>query len=98
MKHTPGPWQVKPPNYEASLDYPYIESWQVIAHNMVICSHIWGMGPDEDEANARLIAATPNMLKALEKIGFYPDLSPLEDPLSALDDMRQIAQAAIVGG
>jgi hypothetical protein len=31
---------------------------------------------------------------ALETIGFYPALSPL-DPLSALDDMRRIAREAI---
>ncbi len=38
--------------------------------------------------------ADPDLLEALENIGSYPALSPL-DPISALDDMRQIARAAI---
>ena len=38
--------------------------------------------------------AAPDLLEALETIGGYPALSPL-DPISALDDMRQIARAAI---
>ena len=39
-------------------------------------------------------AAIDELLEALEKIGHYPALSPL-DPISALDDIRQIARDAI---
>lgn len=45
-------------------------------------------------ANADLAAASPEMYTALEAIGYYPALSPL-DPISALDDMRRIARAAL---
>lgn len=50
-KHTPGPWQVKcSPNVTGI--------YAVRAHNGVP----WG---DQDEANASLIAAAPDLLAAL---------------------------------
>ena len=48
----------------------------------------------QQKAYAELFASAPKLLEALQTIASYPALSPL-DPLAALDDMRQIARAAI---
>ena len=55
----------------------------------------------QQKAYAELFAEAPDtlrqrdaLLEALREIASYPALSPL-DPLAALDDMRQIARAAI---
>ena len=57
--HTSGEWEVDPPDPDdvAGLD------WRVLVNGMVICSGIWGMGLEEDEANARLLASAPKLLK-----------------------------------
>ena len=64
-------------------------------HSIAVCS-----GPDKI-ANALLIRTAPKLLRqrdelleALQTIASYPALSPLP-PLAALDNMRQIARAAI---
>lgn len=72
--HTPGPWKA-----DKNLNPNYSENWYVeIRHSgykEVICSHVGGM-PDHPggkdfqgtkEANARLIAAAPEMLEVLER-------------------------------
>ena len=92
-KFTLGQWTIEGPR-QGSLGAALGISIFSVDHTEPIC-RVWGYLHDV-EANAQLIAAAPDMLEALEKIGFYPALSPL-DPLSALDDMRQIAQAAIGG-
>ena len=95
-KHTPGPWVV----------WPHLDSYHIrgamknIAFtNQVSPSH---MGKEE-QANARLIAAAPNMLAALRAIvarinGVWddPDLM-LFGPLStnALADVEWIAKETI---
>lgn len=59
QKHTPGPWQVSR-GYNTT-DYP--------------CFYIHGMAGDQKrdvatlDANARLIAAAPELLEALKRIG-----------------------------
>jgi len=52
-KHTPGPWEAIPVGPA--------EGWGVVAVNPIIDSSITGMS----EANARLIAAAPDLLEAL---------------------------------
>lgn len=72
-KHTPGPWRVEegttlvwgncnPEDHTTwGMGYP-------IAETRINPSGNWSTGPyaDEGEANARLIAAAPDMLEALE--------------------------------
>ena len=63
MRHTPGPWT-------AFETYP--QRHTVGTPNGKICD-LWGMDPafftDEDQANLRLIAASPTMLDAIETAG-----------------------------
>lgn len=72
--HTPGPWYVKSPQGQA----------QVWAGNMGVCN-CWDRD-DESLANARLIAAAPEMLEALENlvelILIYSQI-PVEAPAQA---------------
>lgn len=57
-KHTPGPWHACEDKYS-----------KVIANNGFICDGFWWCGnTNEGIANARLCAAAPDMLEALEAI------------------------------
>jgi len=62
MRHTPGPWT-------AFETYP--QRHTVGTPNGKICD-LWGMDPafftDEDQANLRLIAASPDLLAALRQL------------------------------
>lgn len=73
MKHTPGSWKVEMPPHSEGLSSSLLKKNPDAIH---IVSHgtIWGfgvsiaaLGEGEDaEANARLIAAAPEMLEALK--------------------------------
>lgn len=64
-RHTPGPWKSVKSNWD--------DSWTVDAENDVVCffsylreeDHVT-VNLDNDETNARLIAAAPALLEALE--------------------------------
>ena len=67
MKHTPGPWKVREPDHFVDglahmvvSEHPQEGYWHIAeigTHN----------GRKESEANARLIAAAPEMLEALKE-------------------------------
>lgn len=63
-KHTPGPWSfVKCDGGFRSFD---ADDWTVIAQNKIVPALVWGgVAFEEGEANARLIAAAPELLEAL---------------------------------
>lgn len=71
MKHTPGPWVTSPE--------PNGKEWVVDAGPWGICVCAFAPGLGTAEANARLIAAAPELLEALETLlGFvenkrFPD-------------------------
>lgn len=70
-KHTPGPW-----TYHVGLDYISIESANE-HDNSFICE--WRHFSDDDgesEANAKLIAAAPELLETLERIKPYTGYLP----------------------
>jgi len=90
-KHTPGPWTY----YLASKHYPngsdndYGRIVWAIGHGEV--AQTPGRLLDtEDEANARLIAAAPDLLEALEQVVNLLDYD--DDSLGA----RMVARAAIL--
>lgn len=72
MTHTPGPWTAIPPINEPGH---YLQTWGVTAESdpEAVIASVNGL-PDEDidfsvvEADARLIAAAPDILEALEQM------------------------------
>lgn len=91
-KHTPGPWTVEPPSdSEPEYDSRGKDYWSIRAPGSNGCiSHevarLSGWNIDRDEHTARLIAASPRMLEALEIIA-----SGNTDP----DQMVVIARTAL---
>jgi len=65
--HTPGPWSIAGSGY--GLDV------RCAAGNIVGMTRRFGQNPAEVEANARLVAAAPDLLAALrEALRFTPDV------------------------
>jgi hypothetical protein len=67
-KHTPGPWMAGKQVIEDELNVPYVSIRQGQKH---IAQVTYGM-PPEMFANARLIAAAPELLEALDEIEGLP--------------------------
>jgi hypothetical protein len=64
-KHTPGPWKTVARNYPIADTGDYDGCWEVLTGDpKKPIVQIWG-DSDEDEANARLIAAAPDLLEAM---------------------------------
>lgn len=79
-QHTPGPWVY---HAKTSTVQPYPGSGTICALSL----------RGEREANARLIAAAPELLAALEKVDAY--LAPEGDEDDAWHDIRVVIQEAI---
>jgi hypothetical protein len=77
-KHTPGPWRV--------VDVPGEASHVIGANNFTVVRG--GYVSDMDTANARLIAAAPDLLAALQLIANFSNQD-------VSDMVREIARAAI---
>lgn len=102
---TPGPWEVEPIQhiidkatamgeafYTASI-LPKAEPFRGYTCHMQSCEHIGGITAPECEANARLIAAAPEMAALLER---YVECEFVSD-LLALDDKARALLAKIKG-
>jgi hypothetical protein len=61
--HTPGPWELREPNCP---DGPHKYGIQQINDGWTVADINSDIEQGEEEANARLIAAAPEMLEALE--------------------------------
>ena len=89
-KHTPGPWQAR---WQDPIDVD--DCARIAIETAPDAGDIAGIHHatrGEDEANARLIAAAPDMLAALQRIAEYP--RQRNDELS-IAGARAIAAAAI---
>ena len=99
MNHTPGPWK------SHCLDSISLFPQHVVAENGAIVARciptsgqvVWNVSNQEAEANARLIAAAPELLEALEQTieslaYWFPRWG---DPKGANSQMMKQAHAAI---
>src|SRR5438445_8827143 len=95
-KHTPGPWE-----YRSSTDsccpfvlvapHPFIpDARRTLAINLSPASH------GENDANARLIAAAPELLDALKVIKACSTGLSNGTEHARLTDIAQLAKAAII--
>lgn len=71
-QHTPGPWTARPEDNYRRAEVTWNERGDPIAE-------VFGPSRDQRQANARLIAAAPDLLKALRavmggQIGGQPDM------------------------
>ncbi len=60
MEHTESPWIAEGPNQDHV-------TWWVNGRPGMVCRCMNGAGPEDEEANAHLIAAAPDLLAACEK-------------------------------
>lgn len=67
-KHTPGPWVA----YDDSNDGK-TNRVEIVAKGKTV-ARIYHSVPDEDLSNARLIAAVPELLEALNNLSWYADM------------------------
>jgi hypothetical protein len=67
--HTPGPWKFYSVGRPSHPDGIYL----ILTDNDVRAIVETFHDSDEDEANARLIAAAPNLLEALQALGAKPE-------------------------
>ena len=89
-KHTGGEWSVLETPQSSNQDYLVIARLDKPVQN-TICSVSY-QPADKGEANARLIAAAPELLAALSAALESMDARPKD---TGLDVVRQIARAAI---
>jgi hypothetical protein len=83
-KHTPGPWAIKrTPNRitDFGQTHPAVNGWRVSCQR-------YEMAPEEHEANARLIAAAPELLALLQDIEACLDIGDPVDRASHLSQIR----------
>jgi len=84
-KHTPGPWI-----YGTHQDSAMVQT----AEPCKTVATIYAKAPSEREANARLIAAAPDLLEALERIA-SATMSQYANAADMAADMKCIAAEAI---
>lgn len=77
-QHTPGPWEVsRLQTSEESTQVITSEGW-----------HLCNVELDPHEANARLIAAAPDLLAALQKIVSLWDENRYDGPVAPMNDAK----------
>ena len=85
-KHTPGPWQA-----EDGLDEPTVESEDFVVAS---CHQASAMAEGESIANARLIAAAPEMAEALRNCKIFME-ECLETEVQSYRDNPEIPTADV---
>ena len=68
MAHTPGPWRIG--EYVKPIRYKQDDLHVLAGQMSIVCSMSavnWSIDGEKDKANARLIAAAPDLLEALKE-------------------------------
>ena len=90
-KHTPGPWEVVVNPYSTGR-YVYSADNRRLA---IVNEKDAGLEADESRANARLFAAAPDLLDALELLMDYQNGPPLPSYGHRWNEAMELARAAI---
>ena len=82
-EHTPGPWGIENWSYDDGTRHKTV----IVAKNEDAVAHVWGVyrtngGEEERQANARLIAAAPDLLIAAKGV-----IAALTRPKTFMADM-----------
>ncbi len=91
-KHTPGPWSLR----GSTIRGPHLKDPE--GRTRIVAKAIWDKGTyiDETEANARLIAAAPELVEALEDLVCLAERAMREsDGEWMVDEELRDARAAI---
>lgn len=75
-KHTPGPWEFKPIPADYAFRAPDNDDAMILSPNGVCPGTVWSYG-EEGVANARLIAAAPELYAALKAL--YENLGETDE-------------------
>ena len=79
--HTPGPWRVERQNPS-----PTTGEWMIAGGRPGYLAEIRDCGSGDVRANARLVAAAPDLLQALQRaISHAPDLATVPGIAAALE-------------
>lgn len=83
-KHAPGPWRTQPWPHERECMGADLGAMAVVGADGISPAVVWG-GLESSEANARLIAAAPDLLEALKYARMYVETEGPEDELEMVD-------------
>jgi hypothetical protein len=94
MEHTPGPWEYDDRHYWIDGKRYGMDSWAIMRGSYCLAT------TDKNKANARLIAAAPDLLQALRNLVDIQERDERGDPdYLATDEWREealmIAKSAI---
>lgn len=103
MKHTPGPWKLLDFENDERYEVTTMESTKGFYRSVATVSYGYSEPADtQQHANAKLIAAAPELLSALENLVFtaqkmWDDAKPLKDTalVTVTHPMIEEARAAI---
>ena len=99
VKHTPGPWKISRcqlKKTEHSAPDMLIEHGNKTEHSPLLCQVYAAGGEHPREANAKLIAAAPELLEALEKCAdFMGSVAGTENVSNSFREALSEAKAAI---
>ena len=88
--HTPGPWEVRSYDKGSQRDMHGIFK---LGNQLPIVESVWGRNIHESDANAKLIAAAPQLLEALQNLLGFGTGGSMESE-QAKDDARRAIVAA----
>ena len=95
-KHTPGPWRPIPYGETIAIQSMTIDGGNVVIVNPKGKTQS-GIPNNQDRANARLIAAAPEMLEALERllnVPVLPDMGHEQQLIDAINNATRIIKQA----
>ncbi len=92
-KHTPAPWYFEPYSDERGTSYGYVIGARKLRSIAVTTGKAGSCLQDENEANARLIAAAPELLAALQ--AYQAHYNAMETFPHSVNHPYELAKAAI---